>query len=210
MKNVPDKKRPTTKDPKMKATLRIIIPLFVLLIALCILFVLHTSGSYALGAGDINESLVTGGVQETGNNSQETKIPESSIEEVFDATLALELVPTAVEPSEEIEPTFNEETTPQPETTPDSDPEAPTEHIHIYKDSVIAPTCSNKGYTLRECNCGHKYTDNEQESCLITILIKLFPQPQNLKDTPCTFVLIVIISLRIITPTLLFRLLNPR
>ncbi len=34
-------------------------------------------------------------------------------------------------------------------------------HEHSYTDTVIAPTCTKKGYTLHECDCGESYKDNE-------------------------------------------------
>lgn len=34
-------------------------------------------------------------------------------------------------------------------------------HEHSYTDKVIAPTCTEKGYTLHECECGESYKDNE-------------------------------------------------
>ena len=35
----------------------------------------------------------------------------------------------------------------------------PTDHIHSYTDAVIAPTCTEQGYTNHSCTCGHSYTD---------------------------------------------------
>ena len=34
-------------------------------------------------------------------------------------------------------------------------------HVHKYEDSVVAPTCNDKGYTLHKCSCGDSYTTNE-------------------------------------------------
>lgn len=33
-------------------------------------------------------------------------------------------------------------------------------HTHIYKESVISPTCQTQGYTLHKCTCGAEYKDN--------------------------------------------------
>lgn len=33
-------------------------------------------------------------------------------------------------------------------------------HKHDYKESVIAPTCTELGYTLHTCECGESYKDN--------------------------------------------------
>ncbi len=35
-----------------------------------------------------------------------------------------------------------------------------TPHTHIYTDTVINPTCSQKGYTRHTCSCGDGYDDN--------------------------------------------------
>ena len=32
-------------------------------------------------------------------------------------------------------------------------------HVHTYIDSVVAPTCTERGYTLHTCECGESYTD---------------------------------------------------
>ena len=34
------------------------------------------------------------------------------------------------------------------------------EHEHSYVQTVVAPTCKDKGYTLHKCNCGEEYKDN--------------------------------------------------
>ena len=31
-------------------------------------------------------------------------------------------------------------------------------HVHTYIDSVVAPTCTERGYTLHTCECGESYT----------------------------------------------------
>jgi len=33
-------------------------------------------------------------------------------------------------------------------------------HEHSFKETVVAPTCTEKGYTLHECGCGDNYKDN--------------------------------------------------
>lgn len=35
-----------------------------------------------------------------------------------------------------------------------------TIHTHKYTDTIIPPTCTEKGYTLHSCNCGYEYKDN--------------------------------------------------
>ena len=38
------------------------------------------------------------------------------------------------------------------------------EHTHDYKETVVEPTCTEKGYTLHKCACGDEYKDNETEA----------------------------------------------
>ncbi len=35
-----------------------------------------------------------------------------------------------------------------------------TDHTHSYTTTVVAPTCTEDGYTLHECACGYSYQDN--------------------------------------------------
>ncbi len=37
-------------------------------------------------------------------------------------------------------------------------------HTHSYAETVIEPTCTEKGYTLHKCACGDEYKDNETEA----------------------------------------------
>lgn len=37
----------------------------------------------------------------------------------------------------------------------------PLGHTHVYTDTVVAPTCTESGYTLHTCACGHSYRDSE-------------------------------------------------
>lgn len=56
--------------------------------------------------------------------------------------------------------TSDSQTTEAPTTTPQ---ETTTEHVHNYKETVVAPTCTKAGYTLHLCDCGDQYTDNPTE-----------------------------------------------
>ena len=38
------------------------------------------------------------------------------------------------------------------------------DHTHEYTETVIEPTCTEKGYTLHKCECGDEYKDNETEA----------------------------------------------
>lgn len=39
----------------------------------------------------------------------------------------------------------------------------PVGHVHEYTDTVVAPTCKDKGYTKHECACGNSYIDSYVE-----------------------------------------------
>lgn len=68
------------------------------------------------------------------------------------------------EPSPEVTPT--PEVTPVPEVTPapEASETTPPAHTHEYKDTVVAPTCENGGYTVHTCDCGHSYSDKETKA----------------------------------------------
>lgn len=55
-------------------------------------------------------------------------------------------IKTKVEPIKRVEPKFT--------------PRESTIHTHKYNDSIVPPTCTEKGYTLHSCNCGYEYKDN--------------------------------------------------
>ncbi len=38
------------------------------------------------------------------------------------------------------------------------------DHTHDYKETVVEPTCTEKGYTLHKCECGEEYKDGETEA----------------------------------------------
>lgn len=164
MKNVMDKKLPKSKDPKKKTIPRIVIPFVILVVLLGVLLVLHTSGSYALDAGEIDKSYVADNKQPTDHISNENTDPVVAESEVIDVTHVTEAITsTESEPVEESVPGMKDDPAIQPETTPETDALEPPEHTHIYIDSIIVPTCISKGYTLYACDCGHSYTDNELE-----------------------------------------------
>lgn len=37
-------------------------------------------------------------------------------------------------------------------------------HTHVWTDEVVAPTCTEKGYTVHTCACGETYTDSETDA----------------------------------------------
>ena len=39
-----------------------------------------------------------------------------------------------------------------------------TSHVHSYSTNIVAPTCSEQGYTLHTCSCGNNYKDNYKDA----------------------------------------------
>ena len=53
-------------------------------------------------------------------------------------------------------------TEPKPTEPKPTEPQKPTEpaHVHSYKATVVAPSCTAKGYTEHKCSCGDSYKDS--------------------------------------------------
>ena len=68
-----------------------------------------------------------------------------------------EPMPTEPKPTDPPKPTEPKPTEPKP-----TDPPKPSEpaHVHSYKSTVVAPTCTAKGYTEHKCSCGDSYKDS--------------------------------------------------
>jgi len=84
-------------------------------------------------------------------------------------------VPPVIDPPETtVPPTTEPDPTDPPITEPPTEPPAPTEppvteppvteHMHSYTANVVAPTCTNDGYTEHTCSCGDSYTDSKVEA----------------------------------------------
>lgn len=72
-------------------------------------------------------------------------------------------VPTTAPTTEQsTEPPTEPDTEPSTEPTfiPTEDPDDPN-HTHSYSSTVVAPTCTEKGYTLYRCACGDEYHEDE-------------------------------------------------
>ena len=46
------------------------------------------------------------------------------------------------------------------DTEPSVQPPSEDVHIHTYEKTVVAPTCTKKGYTLNKCSCGESYKNS--------------------------------------------------
>ena len=69
--------------------------------------------------------------------------------------------PTEPQPTEP-KPTTPTPTEPKPTEPKPTEPQKPTEpaHVHSYKATVVAPSCTTKGYTEHKCSCGDSYKDS--------------------------------------------------
>ena len=90
---------------------------------------------------------------------------DGSNEEVTEPASEHTTKPTdSVQPTQpdDPKPTNPQPTDPKPTEPKPTDPPAPTNpaHTHNYKATVVAPTCTNKGYTEYKCSCGASYKDN--------------------------------------------------
>ena len=66
---------------------------------------------------------------------------------------------TTAEPPVTTEPSV---TTAEPPVTTTEPPVTVPPHTHLYSAQYVAPTCTEKGYTLHTCSCGDSYSDNEK------------------------------------------------
>ena len=93
------------------------------------------------------------------NGSEDTAEPTAPIDTTLPTAPSEE--PTDPAPTDP-KPTNPQPTDPKPTEPKPTDPPAPTNpvHTHNYKATVVAPTCTNKGYTEYKCSCGASYKDN--------------------------------------------------
>ena len=90
---------------------------------------------------------------------------EPPTEEYVSATEpSKEMAGTPSNPPETAEPALPtpKETEPRPTEPTPTEPPKPSEspHMHSYQSTVIAPTCTTKGYTEHRCSCGDSYKDS--------------------------------------------------
>ena len=98
----------------------------------------------------------------------QTSEPEASTQGT-EATEPTDGTEETTEPVDASEPTDPEQETTEgteatePETNKPTQPTKPTQpsHTHSYTSTKVAATCTNKGYTLHKCSCGHSYTTDE-------------------------------------------------
>ncbi len=114
----------------------------------------------------------TNDLQESALSTAVTTVPTTT-SPVADTTAPAETtVATTVPETTVAETTVPETTVPEttvaettvPETTVPETTAAPTEHVHNYEKEKVAPTCTQKGYTLYTCSCGDSYKDDEKKA----------------------------------------------
>lgn len=113
----------------------------------------YTKTSKARGYHDWSEWEIVREATTTKEGLMQRSCPDcEKIEEKTIAKLVEETKPTATQPVA-TEPSV---TTPPATEAPAT--ETPS-HVHSYKETVVAPTCSEKGYTIHKCSCGDSYKD---------------------------------------------------
>ncbi len=71
-----------------------------------------------------------------------------------------------VKPTQPVDPPkpTQPEVKPTQPVNPPKPPKPDEVHKHKYTDKVVAPTCTEKGYTLHTCTCGHSYKDSYKDA----------------------------------------------
>lgn len=117
-------------------------------------------------AAATDTSVVT---ESTNEQMQASEITPTTTEgdEVSTAGQTDARTPTTTEPLAFTEPGTEKTEQGTRQTDPSAQPTQPTTppvteppHQHSYSTTVIAPTCSDKGYTKHTCACGNSYNDN--------------------------------------------------
>ena len=94
------------------------------------------------------------------SGSAEVEEPTSTVGPYVKPT---ETTTTEPKPTNPTQPSESKPTNPPAPTEPKpTNPPTPTNppHTHNYTATVVAPTCTNKGYTEYKCSCGASYKDN--------------------------------------------------
>ena len=115
----------------------------------------------------VTAETVTTAPAETETSLVETDAPVESSSPVeteaaeVETQKSTEPRPTEPQPTEP-KPTTPTPTEPKPTEPKPTEPQKPTEpaHVHSYKATVIAPSCTSKGYTEHRCSCGDSYKDS--------------------------------------------------
>ena len=105
------------------------------------------------------DEVSTEATQETEIDAVQTEAPTERLE-LTEATEPEAPMPSA-QPSEPASAAPTE--APKPSETPKpTEPQKPAEpaHVHSYKATVVAPSCTAKGYTEHKCACGDSYKDS--------------------------------------------------
>ena len=114
-----------------------------------------TTEAVAAAPTEAETSLVETEAPAESSSPVETKAAE---EETEKSTEPRSTKPQPTEPK----PMTPTPTEPKPTEPKPTEPQKPAEpvHIHSYKTTVVAPSCTAKGYTEHKCACGDSYKDS--------------------------------------------------
>lgn len=129
----------------------------VLCIVFTILLCLNLIGCGANGSGGtIEESEATEPTEATETTEVSETTEATDVTEATEATEATE-VTEATEAVQTTEPAQTEPQATKPAATEPADTQPG--HTHSYSDTLVAATCTEKGYTMHTCDCGDSYND---------------------------------------------------
>ena len=105
----------------------------------------------------------TESVPETGEAAAQTEAPTKEPESVTEPEAT---APTFSAQSTESAPAARTEAPKPSEAPKPTEPQKPAEpaHVHSYKATVVAPSCTAKGYTEHKCSCGDSYKDSSTDA----------------------------------------------
>ena len=114
---------------------------------------------------EIQDSLNSGDsvIQTSEKSVDSTEVSagsEMSVSTVYSQTTASsstksDVSSPAAQSTSATQSSFEESSLPRSESTTSSNA-----HQHNYSEKVVAPTCTETGYTIHICSCGEQYTDN--------------------------------------------------
>lgn len=103
-------------------------------------------------------AVSTESIPETGEAAAQTEVPTKEPESVTEPEAT---APTSSAQSTESAPAARTEAPKPSEAPKPTEPQKSAEpaHVHSYKATVVAPSCTAKGYTEHKCACGDSYKD---------------------------------------------------
>lgn len=127
-------------------------------------FLLLSLSACTITIGPLPNATTTSSSEETTSTSTTTSTQKTTVKKTTAKKTTKKTTTTTKKITTTKKPTTTTTKTPttttqKPTTTTTKIPTT-TAHVHDYKTSVVAPTCTEQGYTNYTCSCGHSYKDN--------------------------------------------------